>query len=166
MNIFWLAIKKKKLCFPGFIGELAFWNHHLIKLVLIIVNSENLYHVFFVGKKYFSWVFLYCFVYIYTKEILRFSALFFMKKKMLHCVKRVQIGSYFWFIFSCIQSEYRKIRTRNNCLFGDFPRSAPFYASWKSENIWFSYDFQKQSPGGILLLDFRAYKSQHWSEMD
>ena len=81
MNIFWLAIKKKKLCFPGFIGELAFWNHHLIKLVLIIVNSENLYHVFFVGKKYFSWVFLYCFVYIYTKEILRFSAVFFMKKK-------------------------------------------------------------------------------------
>ena len=58
MNIFWLAIKKKKLCFPGFIGELAFWNHHLIKLVLIIVNSENLYHVFLVEKKYFSWVFL------------------------------------------------------------------------------------------------------------
>ena len=118
------------------------------------------------GKKIFFLSFFTSFVYIYTKEILRFSAVFFMKKKMLHCVKRVQIGSYFWFIFSCIQSEYRKIRTRNNCLFGDFPRSAPFYASWKSENIWFSYDFQKQSPGGILLLDFRAYKSQHWSEMD
>ena len=29
------------------------------------------------------------------------------------CVKSVQIQSYFWSIFSCIQSEYRKIRTRN-----------------------------------------------------
>ena len=166
MNIFWLAIKKKKLCFPGFIGELAFWNHHLIKLVLIIVNSENLYHVFFVEKKYFSWVFLQV-LFIFTQmKYSNFLQYFLWKKKMLHCVKRVQIGSYFWFIFSCIQSEYRKIRTRNNCLFGHFPRSAPFYASWKSENIWFSYDFKKQSPGGILLLDFRAYKSQHWSEMD
>ena len=26
----------------------------------------------------------------------------------LHCVKSVQIRSYFWSIFSCIQSEYRK----------------------------------------------------------
>ena len=32
----------------------------------------------------------------------------------LHCVKSVQIRSYFWSIFSCIRPEYRKIRTRNN----------------------------------------------------
>ena len=32
----------------------------------------------------------------------------------LHCVKSVQIRSYFWSIFSCIRTEYRKIRTRNN----------------------------------------------------
>ena len=31
-----------------------------------------------------------------------------------HFVKRVQIQNCFWFIFSCIQSEYRKIRTRNS----------------------------------------------------
>ena len=35
----------------------------------------------------------------------------------LHCVKSVQIWSYFWFVFSCI-------RTRNNFLFGCFSRSA------------------------------------------
>ena len=40
-----------------------------------------------------------------------------------HCVKRVQIHSYFWFIFFCIWTEYRKIQTRNNSIFGQFSRS-------------------------------------------
>ena len=33
-----------------------------------------------------------------------------------HFVKRVQIRSSFWSVFSCIRTEYRKIRTRNNCI--------------------------------------------------
>ena len=37
-----------------------------------------------------------------------------------HCVKSVQIQSYFWSVFSCIRTEYRKIRTRNNSVFGHF----------------------------------------------
>ena len=51
----------------------------------------------------------------------------------LHCVKSVQIRSYFWSVFSCIlteygellriQFEYRKIRTRKNSVFGHFSRS-------------------------------------------
>ena len=41
----------------------------------------------------------------------------------IHCVKSVLIRSYFWSVFSCIQSEYRKIRTRNNSVFGHFSRS-------------------------------------------
>ena len=44
--------------------------------------------------------------------------------KLLHCVKSVQIWSYFWSVFSCIRTEYRKIRTRNNSVFGHFSRSA------------------------------------------
>ena len=52
-----------------------------------------------------------------------------------HCAKSVQIGSYFWSIFSRsrteygeiflvrIQSECGKIRTRNNSVFGHFSRS-------------------------------------------
>ena len=46
-----------------------------------------------------------------------------------HCVKSVQIRSFFWSVFSCIrtkhgdQSEYRKIRTRKNSKFGHFLRS-------------------------------------------
>ena len=41
----------------------------------------------------------------------------------LHCVKSVQIRSYFWSAFSCIWTEYRKIRTRNNPVFGHSSRS-------------------------------------------
>ena len=40
-----------------------------------------------------------------------------------HCVKSVQIRSYFWSVFSCIRIEYRKVRTRNNSVFGQFSRS-------------------------------------------
>ena len=40
-----------------------------------------------------------------------------------HCAKSVQIRSYFWSVFSCIRIEYRKIRTRNNSVFGHFSRS-------------------------------------------
>ena len=39
-------------------------------------------------------------------------------------MKSVHIRNYFWSIFSCIQSEYREIRTRNNSVFGHFSRSA------------------------------------------
>ena len=38
------------------------------------------------------------------------------------CMKSVQIWSFFWSVFSCIQSEYRKIRTRGNFVFGHFSR--------------------------------------------
>ena len=37
-----------------------------------------------------------------------------------HCVKSVQIWSYFWSVFSCIRTEYRKIWTRKNSVFGHF----------------------------------------------
>ena len=41
----------------------------------------------------------------------------------MQCVKSVQIQSYFWSVFSCIQSEYRKIQTRYNFAFGNFSQS-------------------------------------------
>ena len=40
-----------------------------------------------------------------------------------HCVKSVQIRSYFWPVFSCIQSKYRKIGTRNKSVIGHFSLS-------------------------------------------
>ena len=43
-----------------------------------------------------------------------------------NCVKSVQIRSFFWSIVSCIQSEYRKIRTSKNSVSGYFLRSESF----------------------------------------
>ena len=40
-----------------------------------------------------------------------------------HCVKSVQIRSSFWSVFCCIWVEYRKIRTRNDSVLGNFLRS-------------------------------------------
>ena len=41
----------------------------------------------------------------------------------LHSVKSVQIWGFFWSIFSCIRTEYRKILTRKISVFGHFSRS-------------------------------------------
>ena len=51
----------------------------------------------------------------------------------LSCLKSVQIRSYFWSIFSCIQSKYRKIWTRNNYIFGQFSLSDIFIVPKKKE---------------------------------
>ena len=40
-----------------------------------------------------------------------------------NCMKSIQIRSYFWRVFSCIQSEFSKIWTRNNSVLGHFSRS-------------------------------------------
>ena len=61
-------------------------------------------------------------------------------------MESVQIRSFFWSVFSCIwteiygvnlriQSEYRKIRTRKNSVFGHFSRSVTFINNSKSVNI-------------------------------
>ena len=57
----------------------------------------------------------------------------------IHCVKSVQIRSYLWSVFSCIQSKYRKIRTRNNSAFGHFSHSDYFSKNADNKNesrIW------------------------------
>ena len=45
----------------------------------------------------------------------------------MHWVKSLQIQSFFWSVFSCIWTEYRKIRARKNSVFGHFSRSG----NWK-----------------------------------
>ena len=53
-----------------------------------------------------------------------------------HFVKSVQILSYFWSVFSCIQSECRKMQTRNNSVLGHFSRNVldAFYRRLCLEN--------------------------------
>ena len=42
-----------------------------------------------------------------------------------YCVKSVQIRSFFWSVFFRIRTEYGKIRTRKNSVFGNFSQSTP-----------------------------------------
>ena len=41
-------------------------------------------------------------------------------KRKFHCLKSVHIRIYFWSVFSCIGTEYGKIRTRNNSVYVHF----------------------------------------------
>ena len=50
----------------------------------------------------------------------------------LHRVKSVEIRSFFWSVFSCIWTEYRKLRTREISVFRHFSRSDPFFFSFFS----------------------------------
>ena len=73
-------------------------------------------------------------VFVRTKKYLNEA-----KRILYHCVKCVQIRSYFWSVFSCIrteygdlrvnlctESEYRKIRTRNNSVYSHNSRRGLF----------------------------------------
>ena len=46
----------------------------------------------------------------------------FQNSSARHCEESVQMRSFFWSWFSCTQSEYRKMRTRKNFVFGHFSR--------------------------------------------
>ena len=37
--------------------------------------------------------------------------------------EKCPLRNYFWSVFSCIRAEYRRIRTRNNSVFGHFSRN-------------------------------------------
>ena len=54
------------------------------------------------------------------------ACLYFQQIYSFHCVKSVQIQSFFCSVLSCIQSKYRKIRTRKNSVFRHFSRSVLF----------------------------------------
>ena len=59
--------------------------------------------------------------------------------------KNIRMQSYFWSVFSCIQSKYRKMRIRNNSVFEHFSRSdmQPWCTSRNDENnVWrYATDF-------------------------
>ena len=59
---------------------------------------------------------------ISRSAIWRFT-LYSYKRVSSHFVKSVQIRSFFWFMFSCIQSGYRKIWTRKVSVFWLFSHS-------------------------------------------
>ena len=79
---------------------------------------------------------------------------------VVHCVKSVQIRSYVWSVFSCIQPEYRKIRSRNNSVFGHFSRSGTLFVHKNNEtknNPDLQYKVDHQERDMFSVLDKQNY---------
>ena len=69
--------------------------------------------------------------YLYQEQLqtfLNFITQKYYSLSSFHCVKRVQIRSFFCSVFSCIWTEYRKIRTRKRLYLN------PFHAVFPSKN--------------------------------
>ena len=62
------------------------------------------------------------------------SCKLFSQKGRYHCVKSIQIRSFFWSLFPCIRTKYRKIRTRKT------PYLDTFYELYASVNLFFNLD--------------------------
>ena len=111
----------RKLClFTKFPHQEIRWNHgifHSEQFFETPLDRWSMSHVqrTFLNNNdlYLKWNFLY------------------MYSVQLHCVESVQIRSFFWSVFLRIQSEYGKIRTRKNSVFG-----VSFDAFRKTLNIW------------------------------
>ena len=71
-----------------------------------------------------------------------------------HCVKSVQTRSYFLFIFSCIQTEYRKIRTRNNSVFGHFLCSVYYSSSFRYAQLAVLFRLSQRIVAELFLKFF------------
>ena len=106
--------------------------------------------------------------------------------KDTHCVKNVQIWSFFWSLFSCIctesedlgvnlriHSEYRKTRTRKNSVFGHFSRSVqPETTVSSSQTTRTDRLLTKQNKKPVInqmhtsysspLIQIRRYSEIHW----
>ena len=72
------------------------------------------------------------------------------------CMKNVQIRSFFWSVFSYIQSKYRKMRTRKYSVFGYFSLSDIILMTL------FKYDgvIKKSRDFGYYFLIFLNFKSR------
>ena len=77
----------------------------------------------------------------------------------LNCVKSVQIQSFFWSVFPCIRTEYRKIRTRKSSVFGHFSRSVNVTIFSQCSH------FILQKTKDFLVFS-RGTKWKHWSKID
>ena len=78
-----------------------------------------------------------------------------------HCVKSAQIRSFFWSVFSCIRTEYRKIRVRKNSLFGHFSRSGNPPVETAISDTWSKSQTRHHRRDNILFKICKMYFFYH-----
>ena len=82
-----------------------------------------------------------------------------------HCVKNVQIWSYFWSAFSCIHYKYRKTWTRNNSVFGHFSRSDRLVSVLPLLIKVFGKVMHKQVPIYMEAFLINCYLVIYWTQL-
>ena len=82
---------------------------------------------------------------IYQSFLFSPSFCFFVALDYSHCVKSVQIRSYLWSVIFRIWTEYGKIWTRKNSVFGHFLRSEVCYGQIM---VRFHFDLRHSLEGG------------------
>ena len=103
-----------------------------MKLLLNFIKNRFLVlNIDILDKLFIITLFTYRFLWIHSPTLKGFQTFWSTFPHLVHFVKTVQIRKIFWSVFSCIQSKYRKIRTRKNCVFGHFSLSCS--PSWFSE---------------------------------
>ena len=89
----------------------------------------------------------------------------------MHCVKSVQIWSFFWSVFSLIWTECRKIRTRKKSIFGHFSQISDsliihnLTTKYKIQNTrqFQDYKYKTNISGSIQYLVWYFHESmQRW----
>ena len=77
-------------------------------------------------------------------------------------MKSVQIRSYFWSLFSCIRIECRKIRTRDNSVFGHISYSVYELCNKNVQHITLLEFFKKYFPVIHVILNALLIIHSHW----
>ena len=108
-----LKISIQRSYYSKFLGNLTSSCHN--------ISPPSFYWQLYLLKNILFCFYLYLFEHFDTVFRLYWYQLY--NCAIMHCVKSVLIRSYFWSLLSCIQFEYRKIRTRNNSIFGHFSRN-------------------------------------------
>ena len=90
-----------------------------------------------------------------------------VKNQNWHCVKSVQIRSFFWSVFFRIHTEYGKIRTRKNAVFGHISHSVcyldtdSFTAQIKTDDKYIVEDVETRFHTSNYELDRLLHKRKN-----
>ena len=139
--------KARNKSLPSFFMFSSLWNKHFFNTGLIF-TSKGFYVKKYGGKRGWGLVA----VHFDIPKLNGFAKMYYTQRGPLkrvflnnkHCIKSVQIRSYFWSLFSCIQSEI----TRNNSIFGHFSHS--------EKGPTLTFGFSDIISCGILMIPCRS----------
>ena len=122
--------------------------HYIREILLHIFLKQILMHIIFCIRK----------KHVQQACVFRSKKITYRKCEVtLHYVKNVQIRSFFWSMFFLVHSEYKKIWTRKNSVFGHFSRSE-ISTEYIDQSDGTIYDVVSWIDGEILIVEKNTQK--------